>query len=123
MPGEFQSLPPFSRGPTGHKEKVLSGMLQPQEQQSSKGGGRAHSTSSQRWKFFSLNVFFLFPQLIYDMEKAPTADSEVSGVQWLWHPKAVETYLSLLTSSKNDATLEASCGALQNLTAGRKVRQ
>uniref|UniRef100_A0A3P9K8E9 Plakophilin 1 n=1 Tax=Oryzias latipes TaxID=8090 RepID=A0A3P9K8E9_ORYLA len=59
-------------------------------------------------------------ELIYDMEKAPTADSEVSGVQWLWHPKAVETYLSLLTSSKKDATLEASCGALQNLTAGRK---
>lgn len=57
------------------------------------------------------------------MEKAPAADSEVSGVQWLCHPKAVEAYLSLLSSSEKDATLEASCGALQNLTAGRKVRQ
>ncbi|XP_024148857.1 plakophilin-1 isoform X1 [Oryzias melastigma] len=59
-------------------------------------------------------------EIIYDMEKAPAADSEVSGVQWLCHPKAVEAYLSLLSSSEKDATLEASCGALQNLTAGRK---
>ncbi|RVE70617.1 hypothetical protein OJAV_G00066060 [Oryzias javanicus] len=57
---------------------------------------------------------------IYDMKKVPAADGEVSGVEWLCHPKAVETYLSLLSSSEKDATLEATCGALQNLTAGRK---
>lgn len=44
-------------------------------------------------------------------------DSSPSGVQWLCHSKAMQTYLSLLSSSQKDATLEACCGALQNLTA------
>uniref|UniRef100_A0A3Q4MGM8 Plakophilin 1b n=1 Tax=Neolamprologus brichardi TaxID=32507 RepID=A0A3Q4MGM8_NEOBR len=42
-----------------------------------------------------------------------------SGVKWLSHPKAIDTYLSLLESSENKATLEACCGALQNLTASK----
>uniref|UniRef100_A0A3Q0S2F8 Plakophilin 1 n=1 Tax=Amphilophus citrinellus TaxID=61819 RepID=A0A3Q0S2F8_AMPCI len=45
--------------------------------------------------------------------------SPPSGVKWLSHPKAIETYLSLLDSSKTDGTLEACCGALQNLTANK----
>lgn len=44
-------------------------------------------------------------------------DSNPTGVKWLFHPKAMQTYLSLLGSSQKDATLEACCGALQNLTA------
>uniref|UniRef100_A0A3Q3EWM0 Plakophilin 1a n=1 Tax=Labrus bergylta TaxID=56723 RepID=A0A3Q3EWM0_9LABR len=42
-----------------------------------------------------------------------------SGVKWLCHPRAMQTYLSLLGSSRKDATLEACCGALQNLTASK----
>lgn len=42
-----------------------------------------------------------------------------SGATWLCHPKAMETYLSLLGSSRNEATLEACSGALQNLTASK----
>ncbi|XP_061592039.1 plakophilin-1 [Cololabis saira] len=43
-------------------------------------------------------------------------EGEPSGATWLCHPKALDVYLSLLGSSEKDATLEASCGALQNLT-------
>lgn len=46
-------------------------------------------------------------------------DSLPSGVKCLSHPKALETYMSVLDSSKTDGTLEACCGALQNLTATR----
>lgn len=31
----------------------------------------------------------------------------------------MQTYLSLLGMSQKDSTLEAACGALQNLTAGK----
>lgn len=44
-------------------------------------------------------------------------DLNPSGAKWLCHPKAMQTYLSLLGSSQKGATLEACCGALQNLTA------
>lgn len=46
-------------------------------------------------------------------------ESTSSGVNWLCHPTAMHSYLSLLGSSQKDATLEASCGALQNLTASK----
>ncbi|XP_008284362.1 plakophilin-1 [Stegastes partitus] len=55
----------------------------------------------------------------YDVARGMPQDSTPSGVKWLCHPKAMEAYLSLLGSSQKDATLEASCGALQNLTASR----
>ncbi|KAM6976891.1 plakophilin-1 [Aplochiton taeniatus] len=42
-----------------------------------------------------------------------------SGASWLCHSKAMTAYLSLLASSQKDATLEACCGALQNLTANK----
>ncbi|XP_055069791.2 plakophilin-1 [Misgurnus anguillicaudatus] len=39
------------------------------------------------------------------------------GVNWLFHSKALQMYLKLLSTSEKDATLEACCGVLQNLTA------
>lgn len=48
-------------------------------------------------------------------------DSAPSGVMWLSHPKTMQTYLSLLGSSQKEGTLEACCGALRNLTAGRDM--
>ncbi|XP_074538302.1 plakophilin-1 [Halichoeres trimaculatus] len=57
----------------------------------------------------------------YDMARGMLEDSTPSGVKWLCHPKAMQTYLSLLGSSQKDATLEACCGALQNLTASKGV--
>lgn len=66
--------------------------------------------------------FFLVisPQFSYDVDQCQVPDeSTPTGVKWLCHPKAMQTYLSLLGSSQKDATLEASCGALQNLTAGK----
>ncbi|XP_071332427.1 plakophilin-1 [Trachinotus anak] len=58
-------------------------------------------------------------QFSFDVNRAVLDDSTPSGQKWLCHPKAMQTYLSLLGSSQKDATLEACCGALQNLTAGR----
>ncbi|XP_063065484.1 plakophilin-1 isoform X2 [Engraulis encrasicolus] len=49
----------------------------------------------------------------YPMSEA----SEPEGLGLLYHSKTMQTYLSLLGSSQKDATLEACCGALQNLTA------
>lgn len=46
-------------------------------------------------------------------------DSAPSGANWLCHPKAMQTYLSLMGTSQNDSTLEACCGALQNITASK----
>ncbi|XP_059415656.1 plakophilin-1-like [Carassius carassius] len=44
-------------------------------------------------------------------------DNSPKGAGWLFHNKALQMYLNLLSSSERNATLEASCGALQNLTA------
>ncbi|XP_052010093.1 plakophilin-3-like [Xyrauchen texanus] len=41
------------------------------------------------------------------------------GAEWLWHPKIVGLYNSILQSCEtNTATREAAAGALQNITAG-----
>lgn len=48
-------------------------------------------------------------------------DSAPTGVMWLSHPKTMQMYLSLMGSSQKDGTLEACCGALQNLTASRDL--
>ncbi|XP_056305599.1 plakophilin-1 [Danio aesculapii] len=53
---------------------------------------------------------FSFP----DMDK-----DNPEGVNWLFHTKSLLLYLSLLGSSQKEATLEACCGALQNLTASK----
>ncbi|XP_073679422.1 plakophilin-1 [Garra rufa] len=44
---------------------------------------------------------------------------EPKGVNWLYHQKSLQQYLYLLSLSQNEATLEACCGALQNLTASK----
>ncbi|XP_052456278.1 plakophilin-1 [Carassius gibelio] len=44
-------------------------------------------------------------------------DSNPKGAGLLFHPKALQMYVNLLRSSESNAILEASCGALQNLTA------
>ncbi|XP_029291387.1 plakophilin-1 [Cottoperca gobio] len=53
----------------------------------------------------------------FDAVRGMPEVSAPSGVNWLCHPKAMQTYMSLMGSSQKDATLEACCGALQNLTA------
>ncbi|KAK9515289.1 hypothetical protein VZT92_025948 [Zoarces viviparus] len=55
----------------------------------------------------------------FDPVRGMLEDSPPSGVKWLCHPTAMQTYLSLLGSSQKGATLEACCGALQNLTANK----
>ncbi|XP_016403010.1 plakophilin-1-like [Sinocyclocheilus rhinocerous] len=47
------------------------------------------------------------------------AKEDPEGVDWLYNQKSLQMYLSLLRCSKKDATLEACCGALQNLTASK----
>ncbi|CAL8336325.1 unnamed protein product [Lota lota] len=44
-------------------------------------------------------------------------DQNPTGAGWLIHSKTLQSYLGLLSSSQKDNTLEACCGALQNLTA------
>ncbi|XP_047439689.1 plakophilin-1 isoform X2 [Mugil cephalus] len=48
-------------------------------------------------------------------------DPQPSGAGWLIHSKTLQTYLSLLGSSKREETQEACCGALQNLTTNEGI--
>ncbi|XP_029975308.1 plakophilin-1 [Salarias fasciatus] len=93
-PLSFSDINPQNAAPAGNAKNSTVGCFSPK--------------SSKAQKEFS-----------YDVARAlPKIDSP-SGVKWLCHPKAMETYLSLLGSSQKDATLEACCGALQNLTASK----
>ncbi|XP_034065063.1 plakophilin-1 [Gymnodraco acuticeps] len=56
-------------------------------------------------------------EISLDAVRGMPEESNPTGVNWLCHPKAMQTYMSLLGSSQKDATLVACCGALQNLTA------
>ncbi|XP_016098416.1 plakophilin-1 [Sinocyclocheilus grahami] len=47
------------------------------------------------------------------------AKEDPEGVDWLYNQKSLQMYLSLLGLSQNEGTLEACCGALQNLTASK----
>ncbi|XP_043932481.1 plakophilin-1 [Protopterus annectens] len=49
----------------------------------------------------------------------PEEDNNPKGANLLFHSDMIHTYLSLLRNSKNDSTLEACAGALQNLTASK----
>ncbi|XP_066456418.1 plakophilin-1 [Eleutherodactylus coqui] len=49
----------------------------------------------------------------------PEEDTNPKGSTLLSHSNAIRTYLSLLSQSKKDSTLEACAGALQNLTASK----
>ena len=44
-------------------------------------------------------------------------DQNPTGAGWLIHSRTLQSYLDLMSSSQKDDTLEACCGALQNLTA------
>ncbi|KAM9751824.1 plakophilin-1 [Menidia menidia] len=55
-----------------------------------------------------------------DNTKTLSETNGLSDISLLCHPKTMDVYLALLSSSKNPATLEASCGALQNLTASKE---
>ncbi|TRY82185.1 hypothetical protein DNTS_000381 [Danionella cerebrum] len=46
-------------------------------------------------------------------------EANPEGVNWLYHRKTLQLYLKLLGFSQKEATLEACCGALQNLTASK----
>ncbi|XP_051946869.1 plakophilin-1-like isoform X2 [Xyrauchen texanus] len=46
-------------------------------------------------------------------------EGKPEGVSWLYNTKSLQCYVSLLSSSHKEATLEACCGALQNLTASK----
>ncbi|XP_064161515.1 plakophilin-1-like [Anguilla rostrata] len=48
-------------------------------------------------------------------------DSNPKGVGWLFHSKAMQAYLSLLSDSQSEATKEACVGTLQNLTANKGI--
>ncbi|XP_061552808.1 plakophilin-1 [Phycodurus eques] len=60
-------------------------------------------------------------QFSFDTVQAMLDEGDPKGAKWLCHPKAMQTYLSLLSSSQKDGTLEACCGALQNLTASKEL--
>ncbi|XP_061668836.1 plakophilin-1 isoform X2 [Syngnathoides biaculeatus] len=60
-------------------------------------------------------------QFSFDAVRGMLDEGDPKGAKWLCHPKAMQTYLSLLSSSQKDATLEACCGALQNLTASKEL--
>jgi hypothetical protein len=44
-------------------------------------------------------------------------NENVRGMELLWQPEVVQPYLSLLSDCSNAETLEASAGAIQNLSA------
>ncbi|CAL8325796.1 unnamed protein product [Merluccius merluccius] len=66
---------------------------------------------------FSPKSSKLHKEHVFDMNKSMKDDSVPSGVNWLCHPKTMQTYMTLLGTSQKDSTREACCGALQNLTA------
>ena len=47
----------------------------------------------------------------------------MEGVELLWQPEIVRSYLSIMAEASNPETLEGSAGAIHNLTAcGWRVR-
>lgn len=74
----------------------------------------------QLYLLFWSNFYHIVFQFSFDLSQMPE-ESTSSGVNWLCHPTAMHSYLSLLGLSQKDATLEASCGALQNLTASKDL--
>ncbi|XP_061760495.1 plakophilin-1 [Nerophis ophidion] len=59
-------------------------------------------------------------QFTFDAHEEQTGEV-AKGAKLLCDPKAMKTYLSLLSTSQKDATLEACSGALQNLTASKEI--
>ena len=61
---------------------------------------------------------------IKESEQPQIRRDPVEGVELLWQPEIVKSYLSIMAESSNPETLEGSTGAVHNLTAcGWRVRQ
>lgn len=121
VPWVLQQVPPKGRR-SSWKEKPHDRMFQPQGRQGSEGG--EHQPPHLHYCLLNKPTFpllwpFSLPQFTFDASQGTLDNSAPSGVKWLCHPSAMQTYLSLLSTSQKDATLEASCGALQNLTASK----
>ncbi|XP_034445279.1 plakophilin-1 [Hippoglossus hippoglossus] len=80
-------------------------------------GNQLESKKSSAIGCFSPRSGKVQKEFLFDVDRAMPEDSTPSGEELLCHPKAMKTYLSLLGSSQKDATLEACCGTLRNLTA------
>lgn len=89
-PEYFAKFDPFKNGQAEGKKSPTIGCFSPK--------------SGKVQKKFSFNV----PE-----------ENEPAGIKRLFHTSAMQTYLSLMGTSQKDATLEACCGALQNLTASK----
>ncbi|XP_017161223.1 plakophilin-1 isoform X2 [Poecilia reticulata] len=59
----------------------------------------------------------IFSNLPQDLGEGSDETTLGSEVKWLYNSKATDAYVALLKSSENDVIKEASCGAMQNLTA------
>ncbi|XP_007568935.1 plakophilin-1 [Poecilia formosa] len=57
-----------------------------------------------------------------DLREGSDETTMGSHVNWLYNTKAIDVYVELLKSSKSDVIREASCGAMQNLTASKDWR-
>nr|CAD7408385.1 unnamed protein product [Timema poppensis] len=58
------------------------------------------------------------PKEVASTSRSASQRSEpLKGMELLWHPEVVKSYLALLQSCSNPETLEAAAGALQNLAA------
>nr|XP_046239029.1 plakophilin-1 [Scatophagus argus] len=68
---------------------------------------------------FSPQSKSLVPETHFDFPVVE--DPQPSGAGWLIHSKTLHSYLSLLGLSQHEETLEACCGALQNLTANEGI--
>ena len=51
-------------------------------------------------------------------EDIPETNANAEGSELLWQPENCRLYVALLQDSTRDGVIEASLGALQNLTSG-----
>ena len=60
---------------------------------------------------------------IKESDQPQIRQDPVEGVELLWQPDIVKSYLSIMAEASNPETLEGSAGAIHNLTAcGWRVR-
>ncbi|XP_032437882.1 plakophilin-3 isoform X1 [Xiphophorus hellerii] len=80
------------------------------------------NTSSNTVGCFSPNSRKIKQKTSAQRSFSPTEVSKMpKGMEWLWHPKIVHLYNSVIKSCEiNATTREAAIGALQNITAGQE---
>lgn len=68
-------------------------------------------------QFLSVEIFFSQET---PLSKPPKLSAKANpvGIEWLWSPIMIRTYLSLMACSKQESTREGAMGALQNITSG-----